>query len=92
MTKQLLAAIEEQERLSTGSGQIAEERQNALDRYKGEPYGDETEGRSAVVMRDVADTVEWIKPSLLKIFCSGDEVVSFNPQNKAHLHHRTFMQ
>lgn len=81
MTKQLLAAIEEQERLSTGSGEVAEERQDALDRYLGEPYGDETEGRSAVVMRDVADTIEWIKPSLLKIFCSGDEVVAFNPQN-----------
>lgn len=78
-SKRLIAAIEEQEKLATGSGALAEARQEALDHYLGKPYGDEEDGRSQVVMRDVADTIEWIKPSLLKIFCSGDEVVSFEP-------------
>lgn len=76
--KDIVAAIEQQERLATGKGALAEERSQALDRYLGRPYGDEMEGRSQVVMRDVADTIEWIKPSLLKVFCSGDEVVQFN--------------
>lgn len=75
----LVAAIEHQERLASGSGTLAEERTDALDRYYGRPYGDEMEGRSSVVMRDVADTIEWIKPSLMKVFCSGDEVVRFDP-------------
>lgn len=75
----IVAAIEEQERLAVGHGNLQEERQDALDRYLGRPYGDEEEGRSAIVMRDVADTIEWIKPSLLKVFCSGDEVVKFEP-------------
>lgn len=79
MKKNLVAAIEEQEKLSSGSGALAEARQEALDHYLGRPYGDEAEGRSQVVMRDVADTIEWIKPSLLKIFCSGDEVAAFEP-------------
>lgn len=75
--KTLLAAIEEQESLAQGGGRLSEERRAALDHYLGRPYGDEEEGRSQVVMRDVADTIEWIKPSLLKIFCSGDEVAKF---------------
>lgn len=75
----LVAAIEQQERLAVASGELAEERAAALDRYLGRPYGNEVDGRSAVVMRDVADTVEWIKPSLMKVFASGDEVCKFDP-------------
>ena len=76
--KKLLAAIEEQETLAEARA-LATERQSALDRYLGEPYGNEVEGRSKIVMRDVADTIEWIKPALMKIFASGDEVCVFNP-------------
>lgn len=75
----LVAAIEGQERLAVGFGRLQQERDEALDRYLGRPYGDEQEGRSQVVMRDIHDTVEWIKPSLMKVFCSGDEVCRFEP-------------
>lgn len=75
----LVKAIEIQESDASSRGTLAEEREEALDHYLGRPYGDEQEGRSHVVMRDVADTIEWIKPSLLKIFCAGDEVVRFDP-------------
>jgi len=77
--KDLIAAIEEQESLASRRGTLAEDRSDAIDRYLGRPYGDEVEGRSSVVMRDVADTIEWIKPSLLEVFCSGDEVARFDP-------------
>ncbi len=60
-------------------GRLAEERRKALDYYLGEPFGNEQEGRSQVVSTDVADTVEWILPSLLRIFTGGDEVVRFEP-------------
>ena len=76
----ILAAIEEQERQAQGFGSLQEARGEALDLYLGRPYGDEVEGRSGVVMRDVADTIEWIKPSLMKVFASGDEVCSFAPE------------
>jgi hypothetical protein len=79
MTQSLIAIIEEQERLALAGGRLQEDRIEAMDAYLGRPYGDEEEGRSQIVMRDVADTVEWIKPSLMKVFCSGDEVVVFNP-------------
>jgi hypothetical protein len=78
MSKQLVAAIEKQEGLAVARGDLTEERADAIDHYLGRPYGNEQEGRSKVVMRDVADTIEWIKPSLMKVFCSGDEVVKFD--------------
>lgn len=77
MKNDILNAVRFQERLANQRGELDDDRRTALDRYFGRPYGDEVEGRSQVVMRDVADTVEWIKPSLLKIFAAGDEVVSF---------------
>ena len=76
----IVAAIEHYERQSAGEGSLMEARTDALDRYFGRPYGDEVEGHSQVVMRDVCDTVEWIKPSLMKVFAGGDEVVKFNPR------------
>lgn len=73
----LIAAIEKQENLAETRGELSNDRAQAMDHYLGRPYGNEVEGRSSVVMRDVADTIEWIKPSLMKIFASGDEVVKF---------------
>lgn len=75
----LVAAIEAQEALADADGELAEAREEALDHYLGRPYGNEQDGRSQVVMRDVADTIEWIKPSLMKVFASGDEVCKFDP-------------
>src|SRR5512137_1689504 len=74
----IVEAIEQYETDATARGSLSEDRQDALDRYLGKPYGDQVEGRSQIVMGDVADTVEWIKPSLLKIFCAGEEVVKFD--------------
>lgn len=76
----LVAAIEHYETQASVLGELMDARNEAIDRYLGRPYGDEVEGRSQVVMRDVADTIEWIKPSLMKVFCSGDEVVKFDPR------------
>ena len=62
---------------------LAEKRREALQYYMGEAEGrlapPEVVGRSSVVSTDVKDTIEWIMPSLLKIFMSGDETVSFEP-------------
>lgn len=66
---------------STRNTTIDTERAQSLSYYQGEPFGNEQEGRSSVVMRDVFEVVEWIKPSLLRIFTSGEEVVKFQPQN-----------
>ena len=41
-------------------GEISNERAEALNYYYGEPYGDEVEGRSQVVTREVMETVEYL--------------------------------
>lgn len=54
-------------------------RAKATEYYRGEPFGDEEDGRSQVVSMDVRDTVQAIMPSLMRIFTSGDKVVEFVP-------------
>jgi hypothetical protein len=60
----------------------ADQLQNAekMKRYQREPYGNEAKGRSQVVMSDVADTIEWIMPSLMRIFYGSEDVVALTPQ------------
>jgi hypothetical protein len=66
---------------SFATSAISEQRAEALEYYLGETYGDEVAGRSDIVTREVYDAVEWIKPELMRIFCSGDRVVEFVPIN-----------
>jgi len=83
MTKRELASHLEQEissALGYKDGKLTDQRSDAMDRYYGKKYGNEQEGRSQIVTRDVADVIEWIMPSLMKIFTSGDKVVQFEPQ------------
>lgn len=78
---EILSAIDAKAKESYGyeSGTLSAEREQALNYYLGKPYGNEVEGRSQVVTRDVLETVEWMLPDLLKIFTSGDKVVEFQP-------------
>lgn len=78
----LLTAINKAEANSYGSdsnGELASIRARSIEDYLGEPYGDEVEGQSQVVSRDVFDTIESIKPSLLRIFTGGERVCKFDP-------------
>jgi len=58
---------------------ISQQREQAMQYYYGLPFGNEVEGRSQFVDTTVADTIEWIKPSLMRVFASGDDMVKFNP-------------
>jgi hypothetical protein len=60
-------------------GDLSAEREDALDRYLGEPYGDEIKGRSQFRSREVYEAVEGILPSLCRIFCEEDNMVLFEP-------------
>jgi len=48
--------------------------------YRGEPFGNEEDGRSQVVSMDVRDTVQAIMPSLMRIFHGSDQTVEYVPQ------------
>ena len=60
-------------------GEISEQREKAQEYYYALPFGNEVEGRSQYVDSTVQDTIEWIKPSLMRVFASGDEMVKFTP-------------
>lgn len=72
-----------QDSLSYNSTELAEQRAKGLKYYFGEPFGNEKKGKSQVVTRDVQETVDWIMPSLMKVFFSGGQVVKFNPSTVA---------
>lgn len=77
----LVAVIEEQMEQAIGhmDGELSEARANEFKYYYGEPFGNEVEGESQIVSTDVADTVESILPSILRIFTSSDDAVRFDP-------------
>lgn len=81
MEETLLNAIETFEQGAERSAQLSEERAKAMDFYLGRPFGNEVTGRSQVVSRDVADSIEWIKPGILRVFTSGDDMLTFDPRN-----------
>ena len=60
---------------------LEDERITAIERYNGEPYGDEQDGRSQVVARDTAETTDYMVISILRTIVSGERVVEFVHRN-----------
>jgi hypothetical protein len=48
--------------------------------YRGDPFGNEEDGRSQVVAMEVRDTVSAMMPSLMKVFFSSENVVEYVPR------------
>ena len=59
---------------------ISPQRAAATQYYRGEPFGNEEDGRSQVVSMDVRDTVQALMPSLMRIFHGSDQSVEYVPQ------------
>lgn len=66
--------------IGSESSELEAEREKALDYYYGRPFGNEVEGRSAVVDRTLMDTVEWLMPQIMRVFATADPLVTFDPQ------------
>lgn len=80
--EKLLAAIDAYAASAYGASntsELAESRSLAIERYLGRNINPAPEGRSQLRDRTVFETIEWIKPSLLRIFASSDEIVRFDP-------------
>lgn len=60
-------------------GDLSDVRKENLNYYLGAEYGDEREGYSSFVTREVLETVEQTLPSVLRVFLGGDDVVTFDP-------------
>jgi hypothetical protein len=48
--------------------------------YRGDPFGNEEDGRSQVVAMEVRDTVSAMLPSLMRVFFSTENTVEFVPR------------
>ena len=60
---------------------FAGHRAEMLDYYLAEPFGNEQENRSQVVCSEVSDTIEYMLPSLMKMFASSDTFARFIAKN-----------
>jgi len=78
--QELISRIHQEINDSLGyDGEISIQREEAIKYYYALPFGNEVDGRSQYVDSTVQDTIEWIKPSLMRVFASGDEMVKFTP-------------
>lgn len=67
--------------LNREDGDISRVRTEVFNSYYGKFYGNEEEGRSSYVTRQVLTTVEWLLPEICKVFLSRN-VVKLRPLNK----------
>jgi hypothetical protein len=58
---------------------LANERARALRLYNGEPFGDEEEGRSQIVLTEVQDTIAAVMPPIVRVFAGAEHPVEFTP-------------
>lgn len=67
--------------------EVAVLRRTALEYYMGEAAGalspPDLDGLSSVVSKDLMDTVEWIMPSMMRLFCGSDSVARFEADSEA---------
>ena len=70
--------------LGYGGDEITQQREMGMDYYLGCPdgMGNEVEGRSTYIDHSVQDAIEFMMPSLMRVFGSGGDVCVFNPIGK----------
>lgn len=79
--EELLSIVRDEMQAAVGWIETTPEQRRArlLRRYLGEPYGNEVDGYSRVVSRDVYEVVEWALPQIVETFLAGDQVARFDP-------------
>lgn len=55
----------------------------AFQYYEAQPFGNEVEGRSQLILPDVQETVDYMAQSILRTFVSGDRTVEFEATDEA---------
>jgi len=79
---ELVAHLNNEIEASTGNfnTELSAQREENMEYYLGEKFGNEIDGRSEIVTTDVRDTVEYIMPSLMRIFTTHNNIAEFEPQ------------
>lgn len=62
--------------------ETSKERQQALEYYLREPYGNEVDGKSQIVTGEVAEVVDGALPQIMKVFTQSSKAVEFEPVNQ----------
>lgn len=57
------------------------DRRKSIEAYNCEPYGDEKDGESQFITSDVRDTIEWMLPQIVEMFCGDEPAVEFCAKN-----------
>jgi hypothetical protein len=73
-----LAFLQSEESRSYDSTLLSEV-ETAINSYNGAPYGDEEDGRSQVVTRDVAETTDYMLTSIMDVIVASGRIVEFEP-------------
>lgn len=77
---QAIVAGELEDAVSYIDADISPIRAKGTEYYRGDPFGNEEDGRSQVVAMEVRDTVSAMLPSLMKVFFSSENVVEYVPR------------
>ena len=73
---EILAIVKEDYETSAKAKQgIDTKIQTWLDEYNGEPYGNESDGHSKIVVKDIKKAVEWFLPNAVEPFVSKNRIV-----------------
>ena len=75
-----IIAAELEDAVSYIDSDVSPIRAKGTEYYRGDPFGNEEEGRSQVVAMEVRDTVSAMLPSLMKVFFSSENVVEYVPR------------
>lgn len=79
--EELIARINSLSVTGSDGSDLSNQRALAMDHYLARPYGDELDGRSQVVSRDLMEVVDWALPELMNVFLASGNVVDFVPMN-----------
>jgi hypothetical protein len=79
--EELLKILKEEETdaASYYTSEMAKDQAEAMQRFYGEKYGDEVEGRSQITTHDIEDCINWMMPDLMRVFMASDELVTIEP-------------
>src|SRR5215210_168201 len=61
---------------------LATDRERALEYVRGIVDIEAEDGKSSVTSRDLSDVLNWIMPSLLRVFLASDRVVLYEPNKQ----------
>lgn len=82
--EEIVAILQDEAGTAIGAhdGDLARDIERANNFYMGKPYGDEVDGRSQFVTREVLETIEGVMPYMMEVFFGADQVCVFEPEDE----------